>query len=261
MDFEGHYGRAVVLLGVPYQYTKSKTLLARLEYVREHFRIRESDFLSFDALRQASQCLGRVIRSKDDYGLMVLADDRYNKADKRSKLPQWIQQALPAAHRNLTVGGGLTLGKSFLRTMAQPALPSSAAASVVASAGGETAAAAAAVTNRAEQAAAASAAEEEEWFQERAKHFRWASVPSEIGDASGETDGGDMDEARQSNSASFDCGGGGGGDGEPVEGGCWLTARERSEQGVGPFGPPSKKKRAESGGGSSSGSHTRPSRV
>jgi DNA excision repair protein ERCC-2 len=128
VDFEGHYGRAVVLLGVPYQYTKSKTLLARLEYIRENFRVRESDFLSFDALRQASQCLGRVIRSKNDYGLMVLADDRYNKADKRAKLPQWIQQALPASQRNLAIDTAIGVGKNFFRAMAQPLEPADASA-------------------------------------------------------------------------------------------------------------------------------------
>eukprot|EP01048_Picozoa_sp_COSAG05_P018601 COSAG05_NODE_2747_length_2692_cov_3.072889_4_plen_186_part_01 len=85
VNFEGHYGRAVVMMGVPYQFTKSKTLMARLEFTREKFRIRETDFLSFDAVRQASQCLGRVIRSKNDYGLMILADFRYDKSDKRKK--------------------------------------------------------------------------------------------------------------------------------------------------------------------------------
>ncbi len=44
---------------------------ARLEYVREMFQIKESDFLAFDAVRQAAQCVGRVIRSKADYGMMV----------------------------------------------------------------------------------------------------------------------------------------------------------------------------------------------
>tara|TARA_B110000971_G_scaffold52124_1_gene52846 strand:- start:114 stop:359 length:246 start_codon:yes stop_codon:yes gene_type:complete len=60
--------------------------------LRTHFQIRESDFLNFDALRQASQCVGRVIRSKIDYGLMIFADSRYTKADKRNKLPKWILQ-------------------------------------------------------------------------------------------------------------------------------------------------------------------------
>ena len=44
---------------------------ARLEYMREMFQIKESDFLAFDAIRQAAQCVGRVIRSKADYGMMV----------------------------------------------------------------------------------------------------------------------------------------------------------------------------------------------
>ena len=50
----------------------------------------KEDFLNFDALWQASQCVGRVIRSKTDYGLMIFADSRYNWHEKRSKLPKWI---------------------------------------------------------------------------------------------------------------------------------------------------------------------------
>ena len=64
IDFDRHYGRAVVMYGVPFQYTLSRILRARLEYLRDTFQIKEGDFLSFDAIRQASQCLGRVIRSK-----------------------------------------------------------------------------------------------------------------------------------------------------------------------------------------------------
>ena len=44
---------------------------ARLEYLRETFQIKESDYLAFDAVRQSAQCVGRVIRSKADYGMMV----------------------------------------------------------------------------------------------------------------------------------------------------------------------------------------------
>lgn len=47
---------------------------ARLEYLRDQFQIREKDFLTFDAMRHAAQCVGRAIRGKTDYGLMVFAD-------------------------------------------------------------------------------------------------------------------------------------------------------------------------------------------
>lgn len=102
-----HYGRAVIMFGVPYVYTQSRILKvsspggarklgplgpppelvgcgrhrsalshrqARLEYLRDQFQIRENDFLTFDAMRHAAQCVGRAIRGKTDYGLMVFAD-------------------------------------------------------------------------------------------------------------------------------------------------------------------------------------------
>jgi len=34
IDFDRHFGRAVVMIGVPYQYTLSRVLRARLEYLR-----------------------------------------------------------------------------------------------------------------------------------------------------------------------------------------------------------------------------------
>ena len=108
------------MFGVPFQYTLSHVLRARLEYLQTHYQIREQDFLNFDALRQASQCVGRVIRSKTDYGLMIFADSRYNRHDKRSKLPQWIQQFLNDAYLNLSTDTALQHVKQFLRVMGQP---------------------------------------------------------------------------------------------------------------------------------------------
>jgi DNA excision repair protein ERCC-2 len=52
IDFDRHYGRAVVMFGVPYQYTLSKVLKARLRYLQKHHQQDENDFLSFDAVRQ-----------------------------------------------------------------------------------------------------------------------------------------------------------------------------------------------------------------
>ena len=85
----------MLIIGIPFQYTLSKILKARLAYMKEKYQIDESDFLTFDALRQTSQCMGRVIRSKQDYGIMILADQRYARADKRQKLPGWIREEHP----------------------------------------------------------------------------------------------------------------------------------------------------------------------
>lgn len=108
-------------------------------------------------MRHAAQCVGRAIRGKTDYGLMVFADKvgfglaqpgcsphhhpdvegwagqgpdtfplspasskRFARADKRGKLPRWIQEHLTDANLNLTVDEGVQVAKYFLRQMAQP---------------------------------------------------------------------------------------------------------------------------------------------
>lgn len=118
IDFDHHYGRAVICIGVPFQYTESRILKARLEFLRENYRIRENDFLSFDAMRHSAQCLGRVLRGKDDYGVMVLADRRFQK--KRNQLPKWISQNMLESETNLSTDMAVATAKNFLRTMAQP---------------------------------------------------------------------------------------------------------------------------------------------
>jgi DNA excision repair protein ERCC-2 len=111
--------------------------------MRAHHQIRDNDYLTFDALRQAAQCVGRVIRSKTDYGLVILADSRstspsplpfspslmsgaatthrYNRYDKRSKFPPWINQFLKEDHcLNLSTDIAIEKMKVFLKQMGQP---------------------------------------------------------------------------------------------------------------------------------------------
>lgn len=118
IDFDHHYGRTVLMIGIPFQYTESRILKARLEFLRDNYQIRENDFLSFDAMRHAAQCLGRVLRGKDDYGVMVLADRRFSR--RKGQLPKWIAQGLLDADTNLSTDMAIASAKKFLRTSAQP---------------------------------------------------------------------------------------------------------------------------------------------
>lgn len=110
----------MLLLGVPYVYTESKKLRARLEYLRDNHQVRENEFLTFDAMRTAAQCVGRVIRGKTDYGLMVFADSRFARKDKKEKLPQWVQQFMPDSYTNLSTDAAVNIARQFFRQIAQP---------------------------------------------------------------------------------------------------------------------------------------------
>ncbi|KAF8921304.1 DNA repair helicase [Mucidula mucida] len=91
IDFDHNYGRAVIMFGVP----------------------------GFDAMRNAAQCVGRVLRGKTDWGLMIFADKRFGRSDKRSKLPRWINQYITDTVANLSTDMALTLSKLFMRTISQ----------------------------------------------------------------------------------------------------------------------------------------------
>ena len=42
VDFDHHLGRAVLMFGIPYVYTQSRILKARLEYLRDQFQVWQS---------------------------------------------------------------------------------------------------------------------------------------------------------------------------------------------------------------------------
>nr|CDS28679.2 DNA repair helicase rad3:xp d [Hymenolepis microstoma] len=117
IDFDHHLGRCVIMFGVPYVYTQSRIFKARLEYLRDQYNIRPNEFITFDAMRHAAQCLGRAIRGKSDYGIMILADKRFARSDKRCKLPSWIQAQLSDAFVNLSTEEAVQACRRFLRVM------------------------------------------------------------------------------------------------------------------------------------------------
>ena len=45
VDFDHHLGRAVLMFGIPYVYTQSRILRARLEYLRDQFQVKSNYFI------------------------------------------------------------------------------------------------------------------------------------------------------------------------------------------------------------------------
>lgn len=74
IDFEGHYGRCVLMLGFPVQNSNDPILIERMKYLDQTHGIKKDEYIEFDAMRQCAQCLGRVMRGKLDYGIMIMAE-------------------------------------------------------------------------------------------------------------------------------------------------------------------------------------------
>ncbi|PWV13656.1 putative TFIIH basal transcription factor complex helicase subunit [Trypanosoma cruzi] len=119
IDFDRHYGRAVVMFGVPFLPPNDEPLRQRICWMETCLGIPGNEYRNFDAMRQASQCIGRVLRNKTDYGMMLLVDRRFALNDKRKKLPIWIQQCLKE-NTNLSVDAAIAVARGFFKEMAQP---------------------------------------------------------------------------------------------------------------------------------------------
>eukprot|EP00894_Picocystis_sp_ML_P004353 jgi/Pico_ML_1/54870/g726.t1 len=52
--------------------------------------------------------------------MMIFADKRYNRHEKRDKLPKWITSHLIDAHLNLSTDMVAHVARDFMRRMAQP---------------------------------------------------------------------------------------------------------------------------------------------
>jgi DNA excision repair protein ERCC-2 len=100
--------------------SSAPALLQRLDFMRSNYGVSPSDYLTFDAVRHAAQCAGRVIRSKSDYAVTVFADSRFALPGKRDKLPAWLRQDLLADHIGLDTDSAALLVRRFVREMAQP---------------------------------------------------------------------------------------------------------------------------------------------
>ena len=45
-------------------------------------------------MRAVNQAAGRIIRHKEDFGTIVLIDERYKKEQIRSKLSKWMEDRI-----------------------------------------------------------------------------------------------------------------------------------------------------------------------
>eukprot|EP01138_Halocafeteria_seosinensis_P008199 gb/GECG01008380.1/.p1 GENE.gb/GECG01008380.1/~~gb/GECG01008380.1/.p1 ORF type:complete len:1366 (+),score=164.42 gb/GECG01008380.1/:1-4098(+) len=102
MDFGDAYGRAVILVGIPYPPAGDPKVILKKQFIdeqRSKSKGSGSEVVPFDgrqwyayqASRAVNQAVGRVIRHKDDYGCMLLCDERFSrKGPQQVHFSKWI---------------------------------------------------------------------------------------------------------------------------------------------------------------------------
>lgn len=97
LDFADMYGRAVMIVGIPFGPIKDPKVKLKKSYLDDN-RTQENEMLSgnewytLDAINAVNQAIGRVIRHKNDFGAILLCDTRFDK--NKTNISSWIKKHL-----------------------------------------------------------------------------------------------------------------------------------------------------------------------
>jgi DNA excision repair protein ERCC-2 len=93
-----------------------------MQWLNDKYGITPRDYLAQDAMRQVQKCVGRVLNSKHDFSLVLLADKRYKTKEYAKLLPQWMYNYLTQTNSDLSTDLIVQQSIGFFKDMAQPVL-------------------------------------------------------------------------------------------------------------------------------------------
>jgi DNA excision repair protein ERCC-2 len=97
VDFPGNQMNSVIIIGVPYA-EPTPRVKAQIAYYEKRFPThgREYGYI-LPAMKKASQCAGRPVRTLEDKGAIVFLDYRFASGYCKSFLPSWVLRDLRVA--------------------------------------------------------------------------------------------------------------------------------------------------------------------
>ncbi|XP_036930136.1 Fanconi anemia group J protein isoform X4 [Acanthopagrus latus] len=98
LDFTDDNARAVVTIGIPFPNIKDLQVELKMKYNDQHCKSRGllpgNRWYEIQAYRALNQALGRCIRHRNDWGALILVDDRYRNNPNKyiTGLSKWVRQ-------------------------------------------------------------------------------------------------------------------------------------------------------------------------
>ncbi|XP_076761433.1 Fanconi anemia group J protein homolog [Xylocopa sonorina] len=94
IDFRDNEARCVVTVGIPYAVLKDPVIDMKVKYNDRNVSknlLTGTDWYNIQAFRALNQALGRCLRHANDWGAVLLVDERFLLQHNEKKLPKWIQ--------------------------------------------------------------------------------------------------------------------------------------------------------------------------
>ncbi|MDV0441723.1 ATP-dependent DNA helicase [Methanorbis furvi] len=95
LDFKGELLVAALVIGLPLSVYSASQIFINDQYSIK-YGIEDGSFIAYNlpAVNKALQALGRVLRTENDRGLLILGDGRYLQRYIKKNLPKWIQNEI-----------------------------------------------------------------------------------------------------------------------------------------------------------------------
>ena len=96
IDFSDDNARIVICVGIPYANISDDKIKNKLEYMdkQKNKAYSRNQWYEADAMINVNQSLGRVIRNKEDYEVMICIDKRYSFNSITKLFPKWLSKNL-----------------------------------------------------------------------------------------------------------------------------------------------------------------------
>ncbi|KAL2714669.1 Fanconi anemia group J protein isoform X3 [Vespula squamosa] len=94
IDFSDDEARCVITVGIPYPVRKDPEIEMKWAYNDKNTSkglVKGSDWYTIQAFKALNQALGRCIRHKNDWGAILLVDERFQSSANINNLPKWIR--------------------------------------------------------------------------------------------------------------------------------------------------------------------------
>jgi regulator of telomere elongation helicase 1 len=106
IDFSDAYGRAVIMAGLPYPAAFDPKVTLKRDYMNERVKLQKAastpeafaalshngeEWYTLQAVRAINQAVGRAIRHRNDYGAVLLCDERFSSSHMISQISKWLR--------------------------------------------------------------------------------------------------------------------------------------------------------------------------
>uniref|UniRef100_A0A0K0ERW9 Helicase ATP-binding domain-containing protein n=2 Tax=Strongyloides stercoralis TaxID=6248 RepID=A0A0K0ERW9_STRER len=98
IDFKDSQSRGVIIIGIPFPPLKEPKIVLKKIYLGDNLKnnpliIPPDEWYKLEGIRAVNQAIGRVIRHKDDFGAVLLLDQRFATMDK-CHYPSWMRGSI-----------------------------------------------------------------------------------------------------------------------------------------------------------------------